>query len=171
MPRRKPGHRKLRHGARALEQLMKTQKLDMHPTVARMIRSVENDLAADYGGWARVSTARAILIRKAAWLTLITDSLEHFVGRQGGPLTAEGDLLGAVARPHYLAHVNALGRLLETLGLDRADVEPLTLAEYLATRTVGQNRPPDGQRSPSSDERPADVVADPPVPTGATEAE
>ena len=130
--RRGPG-RASRHGSRALARLLADQgALDGRTWIARQLREIRADLAADAGGPERLTARERILIDRIAAAVLICSTIEAHVFASEAPITDAGELL-PILRKGYTAHVQSLSRMLQALGLrpERAERLP-SLNEYLA---------------------------------------
>jgi hypothetical protein len=115
---RNPGGRPSKHGARALARHLAGGTLDGRTWVAQALKSIRDDLAADRGGLESCSAAERILIERAAALSLIVQSIEHWVFSQVGVVTPDGELL-SVLRKGLATHTANLARMLVALGLER----------------------------------------------------
>jgi hypothetical protein len=104
--------------------LLTLDHLDGRTLAVRRVRQVEGEIASDLGGPEGLSEAQRALARRAAVLSaVLEDSEARWALGQGV------DLQG------YLAAVNALRRVLATLGLERRmrDAVP-PLHDYLAAQ-------------------------------------
>jgi hypothetical protein len=153
--RRLPG-RPPKHGARALERFLKQNRADGRSKLAIARQDVANGLAEDRGGWPRLSNAEAILVRHAADLVLLTDTIAHYVLRSGTPFGPDGDLLPVLKRS-FIGYSNCLRRALAELGLRAVASEPQSLAEYLRARESASR----AQSGPQSDAAVEARVIDP----------
>jgi hypothetical protein len=116
--------------------------LDGRTTTARLLRIIEQDLAADAGGSEYLTNRERVLLRRCAAQVLILESIEGFVFQQASLLT-EGNELLPILRKGYVAHVNTLRLNLLALGLkpDRADKLP-SLHDYIASKASSVNGTP-----------------------------
>jgi hypothetical protein len=124
-----------KHGARLLERVLWQNKLDKRTGVAKLLASIENDLAADRGGWPSTSAAEKILIGRAAFLALVCSSIENWLLRQP-ELVVKGELLGPLKKG-LTTHQANLTRALSALGIKSSAPKLPTLEEYLSTRRNG----------------------------------
>ncbi len=127
--------RRPKHAGRLLDRVLKENRLDRRTQTARMLDSVANDLAAERGGWQRVSAGEEIAIRRIAFLTLLCSSIESWALQQPGGVIAEGKLLGPLAKG-YATHQANLVRTLAVVGI-RPDRQPeQSLTDYLRQREI-----------------------------------
>lgn len=134
-------HRPPKHGARALARHLANGSLDGRSWIARALRDIRDDLAADRGGLESCSAAERILIERAAALSVIVQSIEHWVFSQAGVVTPDGELL-SVLRKGYATHSANLARMLLALGLERRAKQVPSLAAYLEQRANSTPAPP-----------------------------
>lgn len=133
-----PKGRKMVEAATALEQgytpdtgeksrLLTFDHLDGRTLAMRKVRQVEAEIASDLGGPEGLSEAQRALARRAAVLSAVLEDAEA--------RWALGERFDLQA---YLAAVNALRRVLATLGLERRmrDAVP-ALHDYLASKAKG----------------------------------
>lgn len=120
-----------KHAGRLLSRVMDQNRLDRRTRVSKVLEGLATDLAAERGGWAAISTSEEILIRRAAFLTLLCSSIETWTLRQPDGVIVNGELLGPI-RKGYATHQANLVRTLSALGIrpDAADKVP-DLREYL----------------------------------------
>ena len=109
-------------GAKA--RLLTFDLLDRRTTAYRRVMSIEAAIANDLGGADALSAAQMALARRAAVLTAMLDDYET---RWAAGEVAE--------LPGYLAAINALRRVLVTLGLERRAKAVPSLKDYLAARS------------------------------------
>lgn len=98
--------------------------LDQRTKAARLARQVADDITSDLGGADSLSAAERQLAQRAAMLSVLVESQEaHWL--QGEPVNVTD----------WLASVNCLRRVLESVGLQRRnrDVTP-SLTQYLQRR-------------------------------------
>lgn len=126
----RPPGRPPKHGARLLERVVRENRLDRRTNVAKLLASIENDLAADRGGWASTSAAETLLIRRAAFLALVCSSVENWLLRQP-ELVVKGELLGPL-RKGLATHQANLARVLSALGIKSSASKVPSLEDYLA---------------------------------------
>jgi hypothetical protein len=88
---------------------------------AKRVRELEAALIADSGGDEHVSAARRSLVRRAAVLAAVLE--DHEARWAAGQAPFDPGV--------YLPGVNALGRVLERVGLDRQAVRVKSLREHL----------------------------------------
>lgn len=147
MTARQVGGRRLRgrgpkDASRTLARHLAANTIDGRSWVARALKSLRDDLAADAGGWDRLSRREQLLLDRACAVAVIAMSIEGHVWHHG-PLD-NGDLRG-VLKKGYLSHVNTLANLLGQLGLRPDKVERLPdLAQYLAAQTSAATPAQDG---------------------------
>ena len=132
---RKPPGRPFKSGSRSLARFVRQGRLDRRTWLAKFVEQTEAMLAEDAGGPEHLSNREMLMVSLAA--TLWTEYQLIVWQRQQGILRGQ---LDHESDKYFLAHVNALRRTLESLGLrpDRADTLP-SLAEYLAARSSDGN--------------------------------
>jgi hypothetical protein len=110
-------------------------KLDRRTWIARALAEIRRELAADAGGFERMTARERVLLDRCAAATLICSTIEaHVFGHD--PITDAGELM-PILRRGYVTHVQSLSRMLQALGLRPARGEKLpTLTEYLAARAT-----------------------------------
>lgn len=128
----RPPGRPPKHGARLLERVLRENRLDKRTGVAKLLASIENDLAADRGGWPSTSAAEALLIRRAAFLALVCSSVENWLLRRPD-LVVNGELLGPLKKG-LATHQANLTRVLSALGIKSNTPKVPSLEEYLRQR-------------------------------------
>ena len=104
--------------------LLTLDHIDGRTLAAKRVREFEAVLVEDSGGDDRVSSARRALVRRAAVLTAVLEDHEARWAAGDAPLDFSV----------YLPGVNALRRVLETIGLDRQAIPVKTLREHLASQ-------------------------------------
>ena len=131
----RPNGRKPKHGARQLQRALAANELDGRTKVARMLRELRTDLAADLGGWECCSVRQRMLIEEAATQKLIVASVLNYAGSHPNELISNKGELMPVLRHSYLAWSAQLVRTLLAIGLEpkRAD-GPEDLEQYLRQR-------------------------------------
>lgn len=153
---RRPGQpgRPPKSGSRALARHLAAGTLDGRTWIARSLKDIRDDLAADRGCFrpnddldearkchertcAHLGAAERILIDRCAALSVIVQSLEHWIFTQPGMIAPTGELLSVLQRG-YATHTANLGRMLVALGLkaDRSDRVP-SLDVYLRGKANG----------------------------------
>jgi hypothetical protein len=115
--------------------VVRKNQLDRRTGVSKLLERVADDLAGDRGGWASVSAAEEIAIRRAAFLTVLCGSIEGWCLAQGDVI-ANGELLGPLKKG-LATHQANLIRTLAALGFRPERTKTPTLAEYLASRGNG----------------------------------
>jgi hypothetical protein len=161
-----------KHAGHLLSRVVRKNQLDRRTGVSRLLERVANDLAADRGGWANVSAAEEIAIRRAAFLTVLCSSIETWVLKQPAGVIVDGELLGPLKKG-LATHQANLVRTLVALGFrpEKAGKLP-TLDEYLTQRrnngTAGAPAPAPGSATPAaaSSAEPASAAVPPHPPTG-----
>jgi hypothetical protein len=101
--------------------LLTLDHLDGRTLAAKRVRELEAAIVADKGGEEHVSSMRRALVRRAAVLCAVLEDHEARWVAGEAPLDTDA----------YLPGVNALGRLLERIGLDRTARTVRTLREHL----------------------------------------
>jgi hypothetical protein len=138
-PRRNPSGRQAKHAGRAIERVTQQNLWDKRTTIYRARCDRANAYVEHFfGGWVNVG-ALDVLVWAAADVSIILDSISGYVARQGGPITASGELL-PVLRKSFIAYQNALRlhlQALAELAKSRPDRTP-TLAEYLTQKAAEQ---------------------------------
>jgi hypothetical protein len=105
--------------------------VDGRSTWVRRLRDLIHLHISDLGGPDAISEAERSIVRRAAVLTTELERMEVGFATAGKADAAE---LAA-----YVTTANALRRLLETIGLERRQLDvPQTLAEYLAKRDAAK---------------------------------
>lgn len=142
---RRPPGRPFKSGSRALARFVREQRLDRRTWLSHFVEQTETMLADDAGGAEQLTNRETLMVNVAA--TLWTEYQLMVWQRQQGILRGQPD---HESDKYFLAHVNALRRTLETLGLkpDRADKLP-SLSEYIAARSNGT---PDGATAAQGDD-------------------
>lgn len=155
-----------KHGARALARHLIAGTLDQRTWVARALRDIRQELAADAGGYDQLTARERLLIDRCAAAALICSTIEAHVFGSGRLVDDAGELL-PLLRKGYVSHVQSLSRMLQALGLrpDQAAKAP-SLEEYLAARTVEpaaapQSAPLASASTPTPDPIAADAAAAP----------
>jgi hypothetical protein len=117
--RSKHGRSRVGNGAKLLP------ATDGRSMTARRFKDLVYDIAGDLGGRDHLSTGEMQLIRRAAMLSAECERQEALAVREDVEFDCDG----------YVVKVNALRRVLETIGLRRAtrDVTP-TLSGYLQAK-------------------------------------
>jgi hypothetical protein len=130
-----PRGRPPKHGARALSRYLANGALDGRTWVARALRDIRLELAADAGGIDCLTARERVMLDRCAAATLICQTIEAHVFDRA-PVNADGELL-PILRKGYVSHVQSLSRMLQALGLrpSRPD-QTLSLNEYLALRSA-----------------------------------
>jgi len=103
--------------------------IDRRSTAGVFMRRLKQDLTDQVGG--DVSPARAVLIEEAVKTALIVKATGDYILRQGDGLVRDGALLNIVLQRETL--VTSLARLLQAIGMERAQKRLPDLVEYLAT--------------------------------------
>lgn len=134
---RKPPGRPAKHAGRALDRFIKQGKLDGRGGAAKGLKAYGDAIAADLGGWSNVSAMQAGVIREAARLAAICDTIGSWVLRQPSMIDGNGELLPVLAKS-YATYSAALVRTLTALGLQRIDGPSQDLAAYLRAKSVGK---------------------------------
>ena len=108
------------------------EHFDRRGAWARRLQDLIHDHTNDLGGEDTISTAEAVLIRRAAMLCLQCELMEQNFAK------AEGGEASAKQIDTYQRITNTLRRTLESLGLQRRpkDVTPQNLHSYLRSRTI-----------------------------------
>jgi len=115
---------------RRRSRLLTLEHLDGRTTAIRNVRETEAAIAADLGGTEHLSTAQRALARRAAVLSGVVEDAEA--------RWATGDAGFELDR--YLAAVNALRRVLSTLGLERRARPVPHLHDYLQQQAEAKQR-------------------------------
>jgi len=167
-PCRNPPGRQSKHAGRALERISRLNLWDKRTAIFHARCDKANSYVEQFfGSWENVGAFDS-LVWATADVSIILDSIAGYVARQGGPITATGELL-PVLRKGFIAYQNTLRlhlQALAELGRNRQDKTP-TLAEYLATRSStgnGQQAQPEAPESPN--ETAADAGIEPGVTSG-----
>jgi hypothetical protein len=147
-----------KHAGRLLSRVVRKNQLDRRTGVSRLLERVANDLADDRGGWANVSAAEEIAIRRAAFLTVLCGSIEAWCLGQGDVIH-NGELLGPLKKG-LATHQANLIRTLTALGLRPERTKVPSLEEYLANRN-GNAAHRDGNGARSDDHGPGQATAPP----------
>jgi hypothetical protein len=130
-----------------LSRVVRKNQLDRRTGVSKLLERVANDLADDRGGWASVSAAEEIAIRRAAFLTVLCGSIEAWCLGQGD-LIVDGELLGPLKKG-LATHQANLIRTLTALGFKPERTKTPTLSEYLQARGNGAESASPAQDSPT----------------------
>jgi hypothetical protein len=105
--------------------LLARRAVDGRTWIARALKELRDELAADAGGVERLTGRERMLIDRCAAAALICMTIERHVFSSAKPIDDAGELL-PVLRKGYTAHVQSLSRMLQALGLrpERADQGP-----------------------------------------------
>ncbi len=108
-------------------------RIDERSLWARRTRELVQNVAGDLGGLDRLSETQRQLIRRLAGLCVICEQIEIEL--------SQGDKPDSEALKSYLATINTVRRLSQTLGLARVpkDITP-DLESYLAANYPGDER-------------------------------
>ncbi|MBX3027663.1 hypothetical protein KF840_22420 [bacterium] len=125
-----------KHGARSLARHLAAGSLDQRTWIARALAELRQDLAADAGGYDRLTARERLLVDRCAAAALICSTIEGHVFQADRLVDAAGELL-PILRRGYVTHVQSLSRMLQALGLrpDRAADLP-SLDAYLRDRAT-----------------------------------
>lgn len=110
-----------RHGARSLARHLAAGSLDQRTWVARALRDLRLELAADAGGYEHLTARERLLIDRCAAATLICSTIEGHVFSAADRLVDDAGELLPILRRGYVSHVQSLSRMLQALGL-RPDI-------------------------------------------------
>ncbi|MBX3027787.1 hypothetical protein KF840_23070 [bacterium] len=119
--RRRHGPRRagtpLKSGARSLARHLAAGSLDQRTWIARALADLRQDLAADAGGYDRLTARERLLIDRCAAAALICSTIEGHVFGQADRLVDDAGELLPILRRGYVTHAQSLSRMLQALGL------------------------------------------------------
>jgi len=121
--------------------------LDRRTWLSHFVEQTEAMLSEDAGGPEHLTHRETLMVSMAA--TLWTEYQLMVWQRQQGILRGQHD---HESDKYFLAHVNALRRTLETLGLRPSKAEQLpSLADYIASKANGSNGASDAPAGTETD--------------------